>query len=290
MLHRFHILFLSFLCPMLAIGMSACKKQDKSELLINQAKEAAAKQEFQKAKLLIDSIRILYPDDYHKIQKGRHALYEVELGEQKRNRYYCDSVLKIRQADFPQKQKNFTYQQNTAIESVGYYVHNEHVFHGNNTQRCYLQFKTDNEGRYFLTSYYCNTYPIEHSKIRLVAPDGSYCESLEVPNDGALNYRFRDDNLYYEIVCFNQKKLNKLMEFAHLHKDDNLKVLLVGKRKHQYPLRSKDLQIMLDGMELSFVLSDIHRLLEESRLSQAKIQYLKQRIEQVDSTTKKLSR
>ena len=187
MLHRFHILFLSFLCPMLAIGMSACKKQDKSELLINQAKEAAAKQEFQKAKLLIDSIRILYPDDYHKIQKGRHALYEVELGEQKRNRYYCDSVLKIRQADFPQKQKNFTYQQNTAIESVGYYVHNEHVFHGNNTQRCYLQFKTDNEGRYFLTSYYCNTYPIEHSKIRLVAPDGSYCESLEVPNDGALN-------------------------------------------------------------------------------------------------------
>lgn len=284
MLHRFQIYFITALLSVTGLALSSCHEKDKSEILIKQAREAAEKQQFQKAKLLLDSIRILYPDDYQKIQNGRQVLYEVELGEQKRNRHYCDSVLKVRQADFPKKQKNFSYQQNTAIESIGYYIHNEHVFHGNNTQRCYLQFKTDNQGRYFITSYYCNTYPVEHSRIRLIAPDGSYCETRDVPNDGALNYRFRDDKLYYEIVRFNQQKLNQLLEFAKLHQGEEMKVLLIGeKRKHQYPLRVKDQQIMLDGMELSFVLSDIHRLLEESRLSQAKIQYLKRKIDQSDS-------
>lgn len=283
MLHRFHIHFILMLLSAFGLALTACQEKDKSELLIKQAQEAAANQQFQKAKLLLDSIRILYPDDYQKIQRGRQVMYEVELGEQKRNRYYCDSVLKVRQADFPKKQKNFSYQQNTAIESIGYYVHNEHIFHGNNTQRCYLQFKTDNQGRYFITSYYCSNYPVEHTRIRLIAPDGSYCETHEVPNDGALNYRFRDDKLYYEIVRFNQQKLNHLLEFTHLHQGEQLKVVLLGKRKHQYPLRAKDQQIMLDGMELSFILSDINRLLEESRLSQAKIQYLKRKINQTDS-------
>ncbi len=262
----------------------ACKQKDKSEYLISQARLAADNKQFQKAQLLLDSIRILYPDDYQKIKKGKLVSYEIELAEQKRNRNYCDSVLKARQASFPEKQKKFSFQQNTAIESIGYYIHNNHIFHGNNTQRCYLQFKTDNYGKYYLTSYYCNTYPIEHSSIRLLAPDGSFCESRVVPVDGALNYHFKDETMYYEMVRFNQQKLNQIMEFIHLHRNEELKVVLVGKNKdYTYTLRKQDLQIIMDGVELSFILSDINRLLEECRLSQAKIQYLKQKIGQKDT-------
>lgn len=279
MFHRGTIYKFLLLTIITCLGM-ACKPKDRTEWFIGQAREAAENNQFQKAKLLLDSIRILYPDDYQKIKKGKKVSYEIELAEQKRNRSYCDSVLKVRQASFPEKQKNFSFQHNTAIESVGYYIHNGHIYHGNNTQRSYLQFKTDSYGRYYLTSYYCNTYPIEHSKIRLQAPDGTYCESLEVPSDGALNYHFKDGTLYYEMVRFNQQKLNQLIEFAHMHRDKELKVVLVGKkRNHSYALRKKDLDIIMDGMELSFVLSDINRLLEESRLAQAKIQYLKQKIE-----------
>lgn len=280
--HRF---FTShFACSLLLLcSCWACQPNDRSEQLIAQALAASKQQQFQKAKLLLDSVRVLYPDDYQKIIKAKRAMYEVELGEQKRNRHYCDSVLKERQLLFPEKQKNFSYQQNTAIENMGYYIHKEHIFHGNNTQRSYLQFKTDNQGRYFLTSYYCGTYPLKHCKIRLQAPDGSYCESLEVPEDGALNYRFRDGQYYYEIVSFNEHKLHQLLEFAHLHKQEKLKVLLIGQKEYAYSLNAKDINIMMDGMDLSFVLSDIHRLLEESRLSQARIQYLKQKLNQGDS-------
>ena len=262
--------------------LEACKGKDTSALLMEQARQAAQRQEYQQAKLLIDSVRTLYPGDARKLSQARSLMHEVELCEQKRNRSFCDSVIKARQAELPLRQKNFSYQPASA-SSPGYFIHKSQLFHAGNTQRCFLQLRVDDQGRYTLTSYYCNTWPIAHNRVRLQAADGSYCETAALPKDDAVNYSFRDEELYYEMLSFDKQALGDILEFACMHQGEDLKVQLLGKRKYSYTLSAKDISVMMDGMQLSAVLSDISRLLNESRLAQVKIQYLKKLIGEADS-------
>lgn len=259
----------------LVLWLSSCSlnKQKGPDQLMEKARSAMNEYQFQKAKQYIDSVRIVFPKEYEKIKESLHLLHEIEFAEQKRTREYCDSLLTIRQKQFPEKQKNFTFQQNKAYESVGYYVHISQR-HIDNYNRTYLQAKVDAKGQLILTSYYCGTQKIEHDKVRIYAPDGVFTETLSVPCDGALNYTFRDGELHYEIVRFNEKKINGLIDFILMHENDELQVELIGKKKHHYSMRNNDKKALIGACDLSLVLSDMTRLLNEIRLAQAKMEYI----------------
>ncbi len=278
--NRFHPLIC--LSLLLAAGLSAsCSRQDRTDELLDKARQSMGLCQFQQAKLYVDSIRILYPDDYVKIKKGVPLMCRIEYMEQERTRAYCDSLLKVRQGEFPEKQKSFVFRQNTPIESLGYYV-NVSQLHEQNINRTYLQTKVDEKGRLILTSYYCGNVAVKHTRVRVTAPDGSFCETQEIKADGALNYRFSDGNVHYEIVRFNEQKAGGLLDFVLLHRDEPLQVSLLGEdRTHTYRLQDRDRSAMTGSCELAAVLSDITRLLDEIRLSQAKMSRLAEKCEKL---------
>ena len=257
----------------LTVIAGGCEGKGGKTDYLKKAREAAAAQQFQLAKSYLDSIKVQDPKNFDGIREGRKLLREVEFAEQKRTRDWCDSVLKIRQAEFPNLQKDFTFQQNKEYESTGWYVHIRQL-QSRNHNRCYLQARVDEKGKFLLTSYYCGG-KIGHTRVRLYAPDGSFAETLDVPADGALNYSFSDGELRYETVRFDEQHLNGLLEFLRLHPDDKIKVELLGpKRKYGYALDPTD-RIAITGAEaLGVLLSDITRLLDEIRLAQAKMNYL----------------
>ncbi|MDP4277019.1 MAG: hypothetical protein Q8914_05220 [Bacteroidota bacterium] len=249
---------------------------------LNRARELLKEEQYQSAKLYIDSVRILFPKEFSKIKEGISVMREVNFSEQKRTLAYCDSMLKIRQNELPGATQNFIFQKDAEYETIGHYVPKS-LLAENNYGRTFLQSKVDEKGRLILTSYYCGAKKLNHTKIRVSSRDGIYAESSDVPRDGAMNYSFSDGGLQYEIVCFNSKTENGIVDFILAHMDNPVTIELNGNKSRTYVLTSQEKQALKASDNLSCILTDINRLLDEIRLSQAKMEYILRR-QRGDST------
>jgi len=237
------------------------------------AKELIQKQQFQLAKIYVDSVRIRFPKEYAKIREGLSVMREINFAEQNRTLAFCDSMLEIRQNELPSAKSGFTFEKNMEYETMGHYVYRSQV-QENNLGLTFLQTKVDEKGNLVLTSYYCGTRKINHDRVHVAAPDGTYTETLNVPYDGALNYRYNDGDTRYEYVCFNRRKENGVINFILLHEKQGVTVTLLGGSPKAYLLSKGDKQAMQAASNLSAILSDITKLLDEMRLAQAKLDYI----------------
>jgi hypothetical protein len=254
--------------------IAACSSNRESpDDYLNKAREMLEEDQYQMAKLYIDSVGILFPKEYSKIREGRVVMREVNSAEQKRTLAFCDSMLKVRQDELPTVSKNFVFQKDAEYESIGHYVYRTQLT-DNNFDRTYLQTKVDEKGRLVLTSYYSGARSLGHSKIKVSGSDGTFAETLNVPNDGALNYAFKDGGTNYEIVRFNNKTENGVVNFILMHLDKSVNVELIGRSNKTYQINSQDKQATKAASDLSVVLTDINRLLNEIHLAQAKLEYL----------------
>lgn len=237
------------------------------------ARELIHKQQYQLAKIYVDSVRIRFPKEFAKIREGLSVLREINFAEQNRTLAFCDSMLEIRQSELPAAKSNFTFEKNMEYETMGHYVYRSQV-QELNLGRTFLQTKVDEKGNLVLTSYYCGNRKINHDRVHVTAPDGTYAETLLVPYDGALNYRYNDGYTRYENVCFSRKKENGVINFILLHEKQAVTVTLIGGAPKAYNLSKGDKQAMQAASYLSVILSDITKLLDEMRLAQAKLDYI----------------
>lgn len=247
------------------------------------AKELIQKQQYQLAKLYVDSVRIKFPKEYAKIREGLNVMREINYAEQNRTLAFCDSMLEVRQNELPAAKSNFTFEKNMDYETIGHYVYKPQV-QENNLGRTFLQTKVDEKGNLVLTSYYCGNRKLNHDRLLVSAPDGTYAETLPVPYDGALNYRYNDGDTRYENVCFNRKKENGVINFVLLHEQQSVTVTLNGGSPKTYTLAKSDKQAMKAASNLSVILSDITKLLDEMHLAQAKLDYIYRKQNKISET------
>jgi hypothetical protein len=279
LLNQYYDMFRQFLLPFAVVGvtgvLTACSamKDVGPDDYLDKAKEYVKAQQYQSAKLYIDSVKILFPKEYDKIKEGISIMREVNVEEQKRTLAFCDSMLKVRQNELPAATKDFSFQKDAQYESIGHYVPKSQLSE-TNFGRTYLQSKVDEKGRLIITSYYNGSRAINHTRVKISTGNGLFAESLPVPQDGALNYAFKDGGKQYEILRLNNKTENGLVDFVLLHKDMRLTVELFGKTNYSYVLSPQDKAAMKASTDLSAVLTDINRLLDEVRLAQAKLDYL----------------
>jgi hypothetical protein len=266
------VLFPSFCLSLTSLILScAAKNNAQPDDYLNKARELIQVQQFQAAKLYVDSVRIKFPTDFAKIREGLGVIREINFAEQKRTLAFCDSMLKVRQDELPAAQKSFVFEKNAEYESIGHYVYKSQT---QTIGRTFLQTKVDEKGHLILTSYYAGGAALNHTSIRATANDGSYAESLVVPKDGALNYSFRDGGTRYEIVRFNQKAENGVVNFVLSNENKPITLTLMGGKTKAYRISTNDRQAMKAAADLSVILTDINRLLSEMRLSQAKMDYI----------------
>jgi len=268
-----------YVIPYLVVGVSgllaACSamKDTGPDDYLNKARELVRAEEYQSAKLYIDSVRILFPKEYDKIREGMAIMRDVDFSEQQRTLAYCDSLLKVRQNELPTASKQFVFQKDPQYESIGHYIPKTQLTE-NNYGRTFLQTKVDERGRLVLTSYYTGPKALNHIKVRASVKGGLFAESVAVPQDGALNYTFKDGGRQYEIVRFTDKTENGLVNFILMHLEAPVTIELAGDLNRTYLLSSQDKQALKATTNLSAILTDINRLLNEIRLAQAKLDYL----------------
>lgn len=260
----------------------ASKNDVQPDEYLNRARELIQTQQFQAAKIFVDSIRIKFPKNFEKIREGLSVMREINFAEQKRTLAFCDSMLKVRQNELPAAQKSFVFEKDAEYESIGHYVYKTQI-QDKSLGRTFLQTKVDENGNLVLTSYYCGNRALNHTSLRVTSNDGLYAESLVVPRDGALNYDFNDNGTHYEIVRFNRKAENGIVNFVLSSENKPITILLLGGRQKTYRITADEKTAMKQASELSVILTDITRLLNEIRLSQAKMDYIYKKQEALKS-------
>jgi len=281
-------MFGRILFPYLALSLTgllyscASKTDVQADDYLNKARELTKEQQFQLAKLYVDSVRLKYPKDYVKIREGLSVIREINFAEQKRSLAFCDSMLKVRQNEFPEAQRNFVFEKDAEYETLGHYVYKTQT-QEKTIGRTFLQTKVDENGNLILTSYYSGARGLNHSSLKASIKDGSYAESLIVPKDGALNYEFNDGGTHYEIVRFNKKAENGLVNFVLTHEKSPISITLTGGKNKTYRLSTEERSAMKAASELSVILGDINRLLNEIRASQARMEYIQKKQESLNT-------
>ena len=97
------------LVALFALLLAACDDGGEKEGSTAFAKaETALKQEnFNEAKLQIDSIRILYPKAFEARKQGIRLMQQVDLKEQQKSLVYLDSMMQVKQAQLDSIKGNF---------------------------------------------------------------------------------------------------------------------------------------------------------------------------------------
>ena len=125
------------------------------------AREAFELGNYNEAKILIDSIKMLYPKAFETRRAGIGLMQEVELKEQEKSLVYLDSMLQAKQKDFDAIKGKYTFEKDAEYQNIGNYLHPSQVIE-KNLHRSFLRFQVDENGVMSMTSIYCGAHNIHH--------------------------------------------------------------------------------------------------------------------------------
>ncbi|MBK3519857.1 hypothetical protein [Carboxylicivirga marina] len=252
---------LCILTTSLLILLAACgpNQQELAKVKFNRAEQLFIDKKFNDAKLEIDSIEVLYPNQIEYITRGHDLLRKITIEEQRQNLLFLDSMLAVKQAELKPLMKNF-------IESSDYgskkiLIHKRQKPE-NSYGRIYLRAHLDLEGNFYISSRYTGTERIYHDQIKVYF-SGNTALSEEIAEDGFNNRHFEDGENQWEVVNYKDGKDNGVIDFIANNADKSLKVQFRGKKYYYIVMETFDKEAIRDGYEISFVLKEIERVKEE---------------------------
>ena len=263
-----HTIFLLFL---LSSFFSCAEKKRDAKTYLEEAGQAYKESNYTLAKLKIDSIKILFPKSFDEISAGFALMQQVRMSENRRNIIYCDSMLREQYNQLSEMLTKFDFVRDDRYQEFGEYYPKIYP-HRTSLNQNGLRSGVGEKGVLFIESILSGTV-IQHHKIKVVAGDGSFAESLAVSSDG-LNYRFWTLDKSYEIVRFIGNNENGVARFVYTFQDDPLKVEFIGKRTLAIALSDAAKQGIVHSFKLSALLLNIEQLKFEKEKSETLLRYL----------------
>lgn len=252
----------------LCCALYSCEDIEKKAGEKLQAARAAYEQgDYNGAKMLIDSIKILYPKAFETRRSGIALMQEVELKEQEQTLAYLDSLQAEKQKELDSLKAKFVFEKDEEYQQTGNYLHPSQVIE-KNLHRSYLRFQTDETGRMSMTSIYCGTANIHHIAVKVSAPDGSFAETPASQD----SYETTDLGEKIEKADYKLGEDGNVIGFICLNKDKNLKVNYRGERSYTTSMTPADRQAAADVYELAqvlTVLTEIRKNQEEANRKKA---------------------
>ena len=203
----------------------------------------------------------------------------VERGESERNIAYCDSLMPIRMEEAEKLKKGFILEKDAEYDEIGNYVWQQQTIE-RNVERSYVRCGVDEKGEIYITSVYFGSRPLNHTGLKLSIPDGSYAETVPIPYDGGMNYRFKDEGNTTEVVTYKSEKCLGAVNFVYDSGDRvRIKADYTGGSPFSLYLSENDKQAIKATWDLAAVLSDIEAMRKEKEKSTQKILYLDERLQ-----------
>ena len=239
------------------------------------AREAFELGNYNEAKILIDSIKMLYPKAFETRRAGIGLMQEVELKEQEKSLVYLDSMLQAKQKDFDAIKGKYTFEKDAEYQNIGNYLHPSQVIE-KNLHRSFLRFQVDENGIMSMTSIYCGAHNIRHVAVKVTAPDGSFAETPAAKD----SYETTDLGEKIEKADFKLGEDGNVMGFLYLNKDKNIKVNYQGERPYSITMTAADRQALASVYELAQLLSSMTEIKKNMEEANLKIEFVKKKMEE----------
>ena len=268
-----------FLMVITSLLLGGCGKTKEARAHLAEAQSLYQNQNFEEAKIAIDSIRIRYPREIDVLKEALVLMRLVERGESERNIAYCDSLMPIRIEEAEKLKKGFILEKDPEYNDIGNYVWQQQTIE-RNIERSYVRCGVDERGEIYLASVYFGSRAINHTGLKLSAPDGSYAETVPVPYDGGMNYRFRDEGNTTEVVTYKNEKCVDAANFVYgVGERVRIRADYTGGTPFSLYLSENDKQAIKATWDLAAVLSDIEAMRKEKEKSIKKILYIDERLQ-----------
>ena len=239
------------------------------------AREAFELGNYNEAKILIDSIKMLYPKAFETRRAGIGLMQEVELKEQEKSLVYLDSMLQAKQKDFDAIKGKYTFEKDAEYQNIGNYLHPSQVIE-KNLHRSFLRFQVDENGVMSMTSIYCGAGNIHHVGVKVMTPDGSFAETPAAKD----SYETTDLGEKIEKADFKLGEDGNVMGFLYLNKDKNIKVNYQGERPYSITMTAADRQALASIYELAQLLSSMTEIKKNMEEANLKIEFVKKKMEE----------
>lgn len=239
------------------------------------AREAFELGNYNEAKILIDSIKVLYPKAFETRRAGIGLMQEVELKEQEKSLVYLDSMLQAKQKEFDAIKGKYTFEKDAEYQNIGNYLHPSQVIE-KNLHRSFLRFQVDENGVMSMTSIYCGAHNIHHVAVKVTAPDGSFAETPATKD----SYETTDLGEKIEKADFKLGEDGNVMGFLYLNKDKNIKVNYRGERPYSITMTAADRQALVSVYELAQLLSSMTEIKKNMEEANLKIEFVKKKMEE----------
>lgn len=249
--------------------------EKKAEEKLQAARHAFEQGSYNEAKILIDSIKTLYPKAFDVRRAGIGLMQEIELKEQERSLLYLDSMLQAKQQVFDAIKSKYVFEKDAEYQNIGHYLHPSQIIE-KNLHRSFLRFQVDENGIMSMTSIYCGFRNIHHIAVKVIAPDGSFAETPASKD----SYETTDLGEKIEKADYKMGEDGNVMGFLYLNKDKNIKVQYRGEHPYSIAMSPTDRQALADVYELAQLLSSISEIKKNMEEANLKIGFVKRKMKE----------
>lgn len=263
---------------MVALMGFSCSNHHEKEAnsFLTKAQTSLEKGDFNAAKQLLDSIKIVYPKAFETRKKGIALLLKVQLKEQQVSLRYIDSMLVVQRETVAKNKRRFTLEKNAKYQEEGIYFYPSQLDH-KNVHRTYLRAQVSEQGQFCLTGVYTGRRYLNHTKIKVMARDKTYAETALTSN----TYKSRQSRYYTEKCDYTGEEAAKVAQFVALHQKEALTIVFMAKDKTvKKTMPKSDALGIAQVYHFSLVLASIPSLEKEKAAAQRKINFLLRKIQE----------
>lgn len=262
------ILLACLCCTLFACENVEKKAGDK----LQEARTAFEHGDFNEAKQLIDTLKILYPKAFEARRAGIALMQDIELEEQNRTLTYLDSMLTVKNQKLKECQPKFVLEKDAEYQEIGNYLAPAQVLE-KNLHRSYLRFQVDETGKMSMTSVYCGKTPIHHIAVKVIAPDGSFAETPA----SADSYETKNLGEFIEKADYTLGNDGSVISFICMNKGQNLKVNYRGEGAYTTTMTAADRKAADDVYQLAQLLSTITEIKKNKEEAQLKKEFVQRK-------------
>lgn len=274
-MHR--LIFLLFI----ALFIASCgpSEDEKASKYLTAAEISFKHEDFNKAKLQLDSIKLLYPKAFQTRKAGNRLMLSIEQTEQVRSLANLDSLELVKTKELEQIKKNYFLDKNEEYQEIGNYIIPQQRIESN-FNKTYLRFQVDELGKMSITSIYASSRALGLRSIKVSTPDGLFAETPKSTDV------FASTNLGIttEKADFKNGNDGGVISFILNNIEKRITVTFVGDRNYNYTMSRIEKKATTEISKLAMILHAITELQQTKQEASRKLKFIEARIAKTDST------
>lgn len=264
------------LVALFALLLAACDDggEQKAQVHLQKAEMALSEENFNEAKLQIDSIRILYPKAFEARRRGIKLMQQVDLKEQQKSLVYLDSMMVTKQAQLDSIKSDFVLEKDTAYQEVGNYFYPTQIVE-KNIGRSFLRGQVNELGEMSITSIYCAGGKLHHTAVKVSVGD----TFAETPSSND-SYETTDLGRAIEKADYKMGEDGGVIGFIVANQDKNIQLQFIGDKTYKTTMHPNDRKAIAKLSDLSRILSAMEQIRKDKKEANLKIEFVTRKMQE----------